>query len=450
MAIKSDDIGRHVVVLGMNHVSSRTELRDRLLFSGEKLAAALRMIAKEERILESFILSTCNRVEVYAVVADPAAARGWLLRFFSDFHGIPVADFEPHLYFYECYRAAEHFFAVISSLDSLVIGEYQILGQFKEAYRLARDMGNTGTLLNKLFHFGVETGKRVRTETRISDGVLSISSAAVDLAKKILGDLKTRTALIIGAGEMSELSAKNLASAGIKQMYFANRTIENAITMAEKFNGKALLLRERATVMPHCDIIISSTGSPDYVILPDEIKKVMAERKNRALFLIDIAAPRDIHPDAGRIRNVFLYSIDDLSQVVAENAQARAAEIGKAREILTEDLEKYYDWYRCLRVVPTLVALRQQFEKLKDEELEHYGSRINALPPEQRELLRQFASSLTKKFLSHPSKMIKEVASDIDVCSFTKSVALLFDLAVTAEKSGDAAECGPDRSVEQK
>ena len=430
MDITSASICKHVVVLGMNHTSSKMALRDRLLFNNTKLESALAKLSQEPGIIESFIISTCNRVELYAVMEQPETAREQLLKFFSEFHGIAVDEFEQHFYFYHCREAARHLFSVVSSLDSLVIGENQIIGQVKEAYYQARDRGTTGTILNKLYHFAIETGKRVRTETKIGDGILSISSAAVDLAKKILGDLSVRTALIIGAGEMSELTARHLSAAGIKKLYFANRTLENAIAIANQFGGTALLLNERESIIAHCDIIISSTGSPHYIITPDEIKKVMNTRKHQALFCIDIAAPRDIHPDVGRLQNVFLYSIDDLSQVVSNTSRMRSDEIGKARTIINEDLENYFDWYNSLKVLPTLVSLRKHFETIRDTELENYASKINTMPEPAQQLIRQIAASLTTRLLSSPSKTLKEIASEKDSHLYARSIATIFDLKV--------------------
>jgi glutamyl-tRNA reductase len=291
-------------------------------------------------------------------------------------------------------------------------------------------MGNTGAILNKLFHIGIEAGKRVRAETKISDGILSISSAAVDLAKKILGELSCSTAMVIGAGEMSVLTAKHLPASGISKMYFANRTIENALPLAEQFGGSALLLEEKETVLAECDIVISSTGSPHFILTPEGVKKVMVQRKNRALFCIDIAAPRDIHPDVGRIPNVFLFTIDDLSQVVSRNSQARAGEIGKARALLKEDLEKYYSWFHSQKVLPTLVSLRKRFEEILDDELTRYESQINSLPEPSRLLVRQIATSLTNKFLNSPSKILKEVALEEDGGAHARSIATVFDLKV--------------------
>jgi glutamyl-tRNA reductase len=436
MDIKPNDFGKHVVLLGMNHACSKADLRDRLLFTGPKLEVALEKISQDPNLIESLILSTCNRVEIYAVARDPAAARSRLLGFFSEFHGIPVDEFEQHLYFYHCDKAAEHFFNVIASLDSMVIGETQILGQVKDAYRIAVEMGNTGTILNKLFHLGIEAGKRVRAETKISDGILSISSAAVDLAKKVLGNLSTRTAMVIGAGEMSVLTAKHLAAAGIKKMYFANRTIENAQPLAEQFGGGALLLDEKDTVLAECDIVISSTCAPHFIITPDGIKTVMAQRKHRALFCIDIAAPRDIHPDVGRIPNVFLFTIDDLSQVVSENSRSRENEIGKTREIVQEELEKYYAWFRTQKVLPTLVSLRKQFEDIMDEELARYSSQINTLPEPSRDLIRQITTSLTNKYLNNPSKILKDAAAAAEDYGslYAQSIAVVFDLKVKSNE----------------
>jgi glutamyl-tRNA reductase len=436
MDTKQNDRGRHVVLLGMNHACSRAELRDRLLFTGQKLDAALEKISQDPAVLESLILSTCNRVEIYAVMRDPSDARKRLLTFFSDFHGIPVEEFEQHLYFYHCEKAAEHFFNVIASLDSMVIGETQILAQVKEAYRRAAEVGNTGTVLNKLFHIGIEAGKRVRAETKIGDGILSISSAAVGLAKKILGELSASTSLVIGAGEMSELTARHLAAAGIKKMYFANRTIENAQPLAEQFGGTALRLDERDSVLAECDIVISATGAPHFIVTPDQIREVMVQRRHRALFCIDIAAPRDIHPDVGRIPNVFLYTIDDLSQVVSQNSRSRANEIGTARAIVEEELGKYFAWFHSQKVLPTLVSLRKQFEDIMDEELARYGSQITALPEPSQKLIRQIAASLTNKYLNNPSRILKDAAaaSEDGGGMYARSIAALFDLKVKIDE----------------
>lgn len=419
---------KHVVVLGTNHTSSKTELRDRLIITPDRLTEALAKLSRNWDVFESFVLSTCNRIEIYAVMENPAAARRQLLDFLSDFHGIPAGEFESQLYFYHCEEAAGHFFSVAAGLDSMVIGETQILGQVKEAYRCAREMGNTGPILNKLFHFAVETGKRIRTETKISDGILSVPSAAVDLLKKNLGDLSMRSALIIGAGEMGELTARHLATAGCRKMYFANRTPGHSQPLAEKFGGTVLVLYDMDAVMPECDIVIASTGAPHFILTADWIKKIMELRNHRALYLVDIAAPRDIEPAAGTLRNVFLYCFDELSVLVSKNSQLRAGEIGNARKIIAEDIENYFTWYRSLPILPTLLSLRKRFELLRDEELERYATRIAPLPGESRELFCQFAASLTNRFLRMPSRVLREMGAGRDGVAFSRSLDALFGL----------------------
>ncbi len=428
MDINNSNINKHVVVLGINHTSSSTDLRDRLLFTGSARELALGRLIECKDILESVILSTCNRMEIYAVVSNTSSGKEVLLNFVSSFHNIPVKDFESNMYYYFSDKAVEHLYQVASSLDSMVIGEYQILGQVKNSYREAMHNGNTGTILNKLFHMAIEAGKRVRTETDIGKGAVSVSSVAVELATKILGRLNNKSALIIGAGEMSKITARHLVSSGIQKLYFANRTRERAMDMAHYFNGTPLGLDDRHEIMEQCDIVLTSTGAPHYIIKKDEVEMVMKKRKNQAIFLIDIAAPRDIHPDVGTLDNVFLYNIDNLTEAVEDNAGLRTAEIKKVRIVLKEEQEKYYTWYDSLQVLPTLISLREKFERMCKEELNRYSSAIDNLPEPSQELLRKFSSSLTKKYLRIPSRILKEKATDPDCRLFADSVTQLFEL----------------------
>lgn len=419
---------KHVVVLGMNHASSSGELRDRLLFPDTGLEKGLEAIRDVQELCESMILSTCNRVELYGVSTNPGSAREALLNFMAQYHGIEVEEFSHSTYFYHCDKAVEHLHSVAASLDSMVVGETQILGQVKDAYMAAARAGNTSTYLNKLCHFAIEAGKRVMTDTRINAGLVSISSVAVELAKKILGRLGNSVALVIGAGEMSMLAAQHFSSAGIGKMYFANRTRERAMEMAAEFNGTPLVLSEWPEVLDQCDVVVSSTGSPHYVVKPEHIKSAMARRKNQPVFLIDIAAPRDIDPAVAELYNVFVYSIDDLARVVHSNTNARAEEIGNARRVLGEEITKYFDWYNSLKVTPTLVKLRRKFEDMCAEELKRYENSIASLPEDARKVVRQFASSLTKKFLRVPSRVLHEKTQKEDAAQFADTVADLFDL----------------------
>ena len=428
MGTKDTNTGKHVVVLGINHTSSSSDLRDRLVFIGSAKEQALKKLVKWEGVLESVIISTCNRMEIYAVVNNTSEGRDNLLNFLGDFHGISTEDFASNMYYYNCHKAVEHLYYVVSSLDSMVIGEYQILGQVKDSYREAMHNGNTGTILNKLFHLAIEGGKRVRTETDIGKGAVSVSSVAVELATKILGKLSNKSALILGAGEMSKITARHLVSSGIQKLYFANRTRERAMDMARLFNGIPLSLDERPGIMEQCDFVLSSTGAPHYIIEKKEMEEVMKKRKNRAIFLIDIAAPRDIHPDVRKLDNVFLYSIDELTGVVDDNTSMRSAEIKRVQALLKEEQEKYFAWYDSLKLLPALLLLRKKFEIMCEEELERYSSAISNVPEPSQKLIRQFADSLTKKYLRIPSRVLKENVVNIDPGLLADSVMQLYEL----------------------
>lgn len=434
MATDKDLARKHVVVLGMNHQSSAIDFRDRALFSGSRLENGLAALAEREIVDESLILSTCNRVEIYAVTSRPKCAHEEILSFWADFSEIDRQSLRDQTYYYHCGEAVRHLYRVVSSLDSMVIGETQILGQVKGAFALARDLGNTGTMLNRLFLMAIETGKRVQTDTAISEGLVSISSVAVELAQKILGRLKKRSVLVLGAGEMSKLTAKHLTSAGVSRLYFANRTREKAVELAAAFQGTPLLLRERDTVFPICDMVVSSTGSPHYIITIDEVRRVMARRSNRPLFLIDIAAPRDIDPKVGTLPNVFLYGIDDLSAVVRENTAMRKQEVTIAEKIIEQEFDKYVEWYRSLRVLPTLISLRKRFENDCERELKRYNSEIGTLTPEAQDMVKRFATSLTKRFLRAPSKSLRDVAARNEGVDLADAVANLFELDIDNEE----------------
>jgi glutamyl-tRNA reductase len=428
MDTEAVSLRKHTTVLGINHTTSRTELRDKLLFTGPLLRSALDQLAHMDSLSEAVILSTCNRVELYVVTSRAEKAREVLIDFLAEFHKIKKEEFEPHAYFFRCNEAVEHLFAVASSLDSMVIGEDQILGQVKEAFRLAQEGGCTGPVLNKLFLFAITAGKRARAETKIGEGAVSISLAAVELARKTIGKLEHHAAMVIGAGEMSELTARHLRTAGIGKLYFANRSIERASDLASQYGGIPLKLEERSAILPECDMVISSTASPHYILNPEEMREIMIKRKNRSMLLIDIAAPRDIHPDVGRLYNVFLYTIDDLAQVAKFNAEMRAKEIIEVRKILDEEMRNYFEWYDYLKVQPTLVSLRRRFEAIRDAELNRFAAEIASLPQPVQKLIQDFANSLTKEYLQAPSKKLKELSSTPEGLHYSDSLSQLFNL----------------------
>lgn len=417
---------RHVVLIGINHTCSSVELRDRLIFPANELFRALEAIRQIPDVYETLILSTCNRMEIYAVASDCEKAHDSLLDFVAGFHGQLRGEFQEHMYYFRCEDAVTHLFDVASSLDSLIIGEYQILGQIKEAHKVALESGNTGPILNRLFQLAVTAGKRARAETKIGEGALSIASAAVQLARKILGKLEENSALIIGAGEMSELTVKHLKAAGIGKLVFANRTLEKSIALAKEFAGTAIELSAVKSALYECDVVISATASPHYILEVPDLSEAMQKRKNRPMFLIDIAAPRDFHPDIGKLYNVFLYNIDDLTHVTHENTKSREVEISKVRIILKEEAANYYTWFDSVKVRPLLVALRKQFEIVRDNELSRYSSEINALPPEAQEFVKVFADSLTNKMLKSPSKALVDTSGMHDGDSISEAIRRVF------------------------
>lgn len=425
---------RHVAVLGLNHRTSDVAFRDRVLFPGSRLEKGLTELGRREIIEELVIVSTCNRLELYAVGTTPPDMRDALLDFLVDFHGVERTELVHRSYFYHCEKAVMHLLRVMAGLDSMVVGESQIQGQVKQAFYTARDMGTTGTMLNRLFPIGIEAGKRVRTETRINEGLVSIPSVAVELAQKIVGRLDRRTVLILGAGEMSKLTAGHLVSAGTGRIFFANRSLERAQELAERFNGSPLLLQDRVDVLRQCDMLVSSTGCPHYIITPEEIGRVMAQRRHRPLFLIDIAAPRDIDPRVGEISNAFLYTIDDLSRVVSANTRDRMGEIGAAEKVVREEAEKFFEWYHSLKILPALIALRRQFRKQCDQELRRYGSEIDALPEQSRDVIKRFAVSLTKRFLRGPTRIMRDTAQQREGVAMADSVVRLFELELSDEE----------------
>lgn len=419
---------RHVVLLGVNYASCKADVRDRLLFADSVLPDALNLLLQQPGILEGLILSTCNRVEIYAAVSDPAQARATLLNFLAQYHHCERDAFESLTYFYNCQEAISHLFLVAAAINSIVLGEGQILGQVKYSIQTAQELLATGPILNKLFQFAVTAGKRARSETKIGEGAVSVSLAAVELAKKILGKLEHHAAMVIGAGEMSELAAKHLRAGGIGRLYFANRSIERAQLLAEEFQGTPLRLDEKESVLHECDIVVSSTAAPHFVLTTDDIRAAMIKRKNRSMLLIDIAAPRDIHPDTGKLYNVFLYCIDDLNGITAFNKEQRALEVEKVKTILEQEKEKYFKWYAALRVQPTLVSLRGKFERIRDRELERYASSIAALPEPAQKLINEFAASLTNKFLHEPSTALKDLSSEPEMARYSDSLVRVFNL----------------------
>ena len=339
--------------MGLNHKTAPVALRECLAFSEDETFAALEALQESPTISESMLISTCNRVEVLMATSDTSNAADTVKIFFSEFKNLPVSEFEKTLYIHEGDDAVRHVFRVASSLDSMVVGEPQILGQIKAAYQIAISKKTSGVLLNKLLHRTFFVAKRVRSETGIGDHAVSISYAAIELGRKIFGTFEGKKVLLVGAGEMAELAVEHLIRNRVGDILVANRTFKNGVELAKRFNGQAIRFEEITGFLEHVDIIISSTGSPDYVVSRDQVKGIIRRRRNRPLFFIDIAVPRDIDPEINRLTNSYVYDIDDLKGVIDENIEDRNREAIKGERIVDEAVISFRHWFESLEVIKT-------------------------------------------------------------------------------------------------
>ena len=399
----------NIIVVGLNHKTAPVEVREKLAFQEHVIEKALENVITSDNIDETLILSTCNRVEIYAVgECSPEIIKESIVQFISDFHNLDKSLFEDHLYILKNRDAVKHIFRVGSSLDSIVVGEPQILGQLKDAYRIAAENKTTKTILNKLLHKAFFVAKKVRTETKISNSAVSISFAAVELAKKIFESFEDKKILLIGAGEMCELAARHLLSNGATEIYVANRTYDRAETLAQEFNGEAIKFEHVPLFLEKVDIVISSTGAPHYILTADKVKNVVKVRKYKPIFMIDIAVPRDIDPEINNIESIYLYDIDDLRQVVEKNWEARKSEAEKAELIVEQEADSFTDWMESLNVVPVIRNLRESFENIRQSETDKFLKKLNGLDEKQRETVIYLTTSIINKILHKPTVNLKK------------------------------------------
>ena len=416
-----------IVLVGINHKTASVALRECIAFSEEESVVAVQALVRQPNLNEVILFSTCNRVEVLFVTDDKSPAISATKKFIADFNKIPLEEFENALYVHEGDAAVRHVFRVASSLDSMVVGEPQILGQIKKAYRTATAINTSGVILNRLLHRTFFVAKRIRTETGIGDRAVSISFAAVELGRKIFGTLEDKTVLLIGAGEMAELAVEHLVRNKVGDIYVANRTFENAVALAKKFNGQALRFEEISACLKFIDIIISSTGAPDFVITRDQVKGVLRARRSRPLFFIDIAVPRDIDPAVNRLSNSYVYDIDDLKDVVEENIGDRQQEAVKAERIVDEAVINFRLWHAGLDVVPTIIALRNKVTSIAQAEIRR-TLQSNKFPEAGVEALNKMAGSLINKILHDPTLFLKKNGMLADRSRYIDAVRKLFNL----------------------
>ena len=424
-----------IILVGLSHNTAPVEIRERLSFSGEQLTAGISRLRAHEEILECVILSTCNRVEVYTTVEKPelgvARVKDFLHAYQPD---ISLERITQHLYTHKNEGVVRHLFRVASSLDSMVIGETQILGQVKDAFDCALLNKTTGVVLNKLFKKSIFTAKRVRTETRIGESAVSISFAAVELARKIFSNLRNKTGMLIGAGEMGELAAQNLVNSGIKEIVVSNRNYDRALDLARSYNGRVTRFEDFLQEMVNVDVVICSTGAPNYVIRFEDIQDIIHRRKNRPLFFIDISVPRNIDPEINKIGNVFLYDIDDLQAVVETNLKTRKEEAEKGEKIVAEEVGKFTQWFKSLEVVPTIIALKDKVEEIRRKELERTMGRLRSLSPEEVQIIDGLTNTIINKILHNPLVALKLEAHSTNGLLYAEAVRKLFNLEITVSE----------------
>jgi len=430
-----------VVVTGISHKTASLELRERIALDEADALRVARELLDGGAACEALALSTCNRTELYLYGRDSPAARQASIAVLARHAGADARELESSLYSYSGDGAIAHLFRVASSLDSMVIGEAQIVAQVKAAFQQACEGGCTSVVFNRLFRHALEVGKRVRTETAIGERPVSVSSAAVELALQVFGKFRDHTVLIVGAGETSELTATHLKAHGIESILVTNRTFAAAQELAHRVGGRAVPFEDLEAHVAAADIVISSTSAPHYVITRERVERALKHRRHRPIFFIDIAVPRDLDPEIDRVRNAYLYDIDDLQRVVEQNRGEREKEAHHAERIVEEELRSVNDWLRSLEVVPTIATLRDSMEQIRRSELERLGGKLGDLSDEQRAQVDMLTASIVNKILHLPTVKMKEVAGSQECYLYVAAVRTLFDLSGngSAPRSGDGA-----------
>lgn len=406
---------QNLVLIGVNHTTAPVEVRERLAIPAGRLADAIRSLVHHPGIREGIILSTCNRVELLTVQENGSTTQANLLQFLQDYFAVPPSSIAPHLYEYREREAVRHLFRVASSLDSMVVGEPQILGQVKESYTVARELGAVSNSLDPLIQRAFTVAKKIRSETQIGSSSVSIASVAVDLARKIFGSLQGKTVLLVGAGKMSELAARHLIQQGASNILVTNRTFERAERIARQFNGQAIAFEALYEQAARADIVITSTGAPQKLFYRSHGQQFLHSRRNRPMFFIDIAVPRDIDPKMNEIEGCFVYDIDDLQQVAAANLADRSREAAAAETIVTQEVEKYEQRIQSRGAVPAIVALQQNAEAIREAELARAAKRLHGLTNEQREAVEALTRSLTAKLLHPQLTALRQAAKSQEI-----------------------------------
>lgn len=425
----------NIIVVGLSHKTATVEIREKVSFSPTQIEKPLSELIALDGIIEGVIVSTCNRVEIYATTKDIAGGTSRIKRFMADYHHIPLEELEAHLYAYHSEAAIRHVFRVASSLDSMVVGEPQILGQIKTSYGYAAEYRTSGIILNRFLHKAFSVAKRVRTETKIASSAVSVAFAAVELAKKVLGDLSDKTVMLVGAGEMCELAAKHFMNCGAKGVMVTNRTFERAVRLADEFAGEAVRFEELFQHLHKADIVLSSTGAPHIIIGPKDVEDVVKRRKFRPMFFIDIAVPRDIDQKVDDVDGAFLFTVDDLQEIVQANLAQRNLEAEKAEEIISQEIGQFFKWLSTLDVTPTIIALRSSFEEIRLAELERTIANWKDMPPDAAKRLDALTIGFMNKLLHSPTTALKKAGQGGRLDLYVDAMRQLFGLEAAQNES---------------
>lgn len=431
----------HIVVVGLSHKTAPVEIREKLAVPESRLGEALTRLCSYPGIKEGILLSTCNRVEVYAVVEELEPGYSRIQEFLADAHlSVSSEQLTPHLYWQTGDRAISHLFRVASSLDSMVVGESQILGQVKDAFEVALTHKTTGLILNKVVKKAISVAKRVRTDTKIAETAVSVSYAAVELAKKIFSDLRDKTVLLVGAGEMAKLAARHFIASGVRHVRVTTRTPQHAVELADRFKGSPVPYDQFRDEMAAADIVLVSTGAAHYLVSSDDVQRAVKQRMNRPMFLIDISVPRNIDPSVRHVDNAFLFDIDDLKFRVEQNRGERLQEAEQAELMIIEEVGVVRQWLQSLEVTPTIVALKTRAEDIKRAEVEKALARLAHLPPQERALVEGMASSIVNKLIHNTMVTLKSEVTSADGAAFVEAARRFFNLsdAGTASSTEDA------------
>lgn len=433
-----------VLLLGVSHRTAPVELRERLDFSSGNVGAAVEELAARASAPECVVLSTCNRSEIYVASGDAARTREEVIEFLAEFHRVPREVFVPHLFALEDREAVAHLFRVAAGLDSAIVGEPQILGQVKDAFQAARERRCTGPLLGRLFDRSFTVGKRVRSETAIGEGAVSVSFEAVAIAKKIFDRLDGRKVLVVGAGDISTLTAQHLRSSGVGEILITSRTEGSADALASAVAGRSVSWSGLPQALGAADIVITATGSPRPIITRGQVEAAIGRHRSDPLYIIDLAVPRDVEPSVGDLESVFLYNIDDLQKFVEKNVSNRGAEVARAEAIVADEVHQFVKWHRSRGAVPTIVALRNRFYAIRESELQRLEGKFAGLSPEARERFEEVTRLMIEKLLLEPTEALKALPDEETQAAYTEVVKRLFRLS--EHDAGPASERPATRS----